>query len=95
MGGTTQSPTTNFVAMSTEQLDTTSMYFEDFIDMMDDATVDWKICFVSGTNNRTVGKTVCSGKGKVTNLVANAPNRQKATYNGTINIYGPVTVGSD
>lgn len=80
---------------SGQQLDTTSMYFEDFIDMMDDATVDWKICFVSGTNNRTLGKTVCSGKGKVTNLVANAPNRQKATYNGTINIYGTVTVGSD
>jgi hypothetical protein len=50
---------------------------------------------VSGANNRVVGKTVCSGQGKLTNLQASAQNRQKATYSGTLNIYGPVTVGSD
>jgi hypothetical protein len=50
---------------------------------------------VSGANNRVVGKTVCSGQGKLTNIQASAQNRQKATYSGTLNIYGPVTVGSD
>ena len=46
-------------------------------------------------NNRTIGKTVCSGQGKLASIQANAQNRQKATYSGTLNIYGPVTVGSD
>jgi hypothetical protein len=49
----------------------------------------------SGANNRVVGKEVCHGQGKLTNLQASAQNRQKATYSGTINIYGPVAVGND
>ena len=143
MGGTTQSPTTNFVAMSTDLTfhlsattedsttkdstdttgqwtsydvtarsgdiqfsalvavltgDTTDLngkYLVDFIDEVSDAVVDWKLVMTSGAKNRTVGKTVCSGKGKLTNLQISAQNRQKATYSGTLNMFGPVTVGSD
>lgn len=69
--------------------------FADFIDQVSDSLINWKVVMVSGENNRTIGKTVCSGQGKLTNLQASAQNRQKATYSGTINIYGAVVVGND
>ena len=69
--------------------------FADFIDQVSDSLINWKVVMVSGANNRTVGKTVCSGQGKLTSLQASSQNRQKATYSGTINIYGPITVGTD
>jgi hypothetical protein len=67
----------------------------DFIEMVNDSVVDWKIVFASGSKNRTAGKTLCSGQGKVTNVQMSGQNRQKATFSGTINIFGAVTVGSD
>ena len=69
--------------------------FADMINQVSDTIVNWKVVMTSGANNRVVGKTVCSGQGKLTNVQASAQNRQKATYSGTVNIYGPVTVGSD
>ena len=69
--------------------------FADMINQVSDTIVNWKVVMTSGANNRVVGKTVCSGQGKLTNLQASAQNRNKATYSGTINIYGPVTVGTD
>ena len=69
--------------------------FADFLDKVSDSLINWKVCFASGDNNRTLGKTVCSGQGKLVNVQASAQNRQKATYSGSINMYGPVTVGSD
>ena len=69
--------------------------FADFLDKVSDTLINWKVCLASGDNNRTLGKTVCSGQGKLTNLQASAQNKQKATYSGTLNMYGPVTVGSD
>lgn len=69
--------------------------FADMINQVSDTIVNWKVVMTSGANNRVVGKTVCSGQGKLTNLQASAQNRQKATYSGTINIYGPITVGND
>lgn len=69
--------------------------FADFIDQVSDSLINWKVVMVSGENNRTIGKTVCSGQGKLTSLQASSQNRQKSTYSGTINIYGAVTVGTD
>lgn len=69
--------------------------FADFLDKVSDSLINWKVCLASGDNNRTLGKTVCSGQGKLVNVQASAQNRQKATYSGSINMYGPVTVGSD
>lgn len=69
--------------------------FADMINQVSDTIVNWKVVMVSGASNRVVGKTVCSGQGKLTNVQASAQNRQKATYSGTVNIYGPVAVGND
>ena len=75
--------------------DATGKSFADWIDKVNDSLINWKLCIVGGDNNRTISKTVCSGQGKLTNLQASAQNRQKATYSGTLNMYGSVTVGSD
>ena len=80
---------------TTASVGSTSQYLEDFIDKVSDTPISWKIVFVSGANNRTVGKILCSGQGKLTNLQVSAQNRQKTTYSGTVNIYGPVTVGTN
>lgn len=69
--------------------------FADWVDGIDDELINWKLCFASGEENRTLGKTVCSGTGKLTSLQANATNRQKATYSGTLTVVGAVTVGTD
>ena len=69
--------------------------FADFLDKVSDTLINWKVCLASGDNNRTLGKTVCSGQGKLVNVQASSQNKQKATYSGSINMYGPVTVGSD
>lgn len=69
--------------------------FADLINYVNNTIVHWKVVMVSGTNNRTVGKEVCHGDGKITNLQASAQNRQKATYSGTLNLYGKVEVGND
>lgn len=75
--------------------DTTGKAFADWIDKVSDTLIPWKLVTVNSTNNRTIVKTVCSGNGKLSNLQASAQNRQKATYSGTLNMYGSVTVGSD
>ena len=69
--------------------------FADMISQVSDTIVNWKVVMTSGANNRVVGKEVCHGQGKLTNLQASAQNRQNATYSGTLNIYGPVAVGND
>jgi hypothetical protein len=60
-----------------------------------DEQIPWKLVIVNSTNNRNIVKTVCSGNGKLSNLQMSGQNRQKATYSGTLNIYGPVAVGTD
>lgn len=85
----------SFSALVGTGTDSGGKTFTDMINQVSDTLINWKVVMVSGANNRVVGKTVCSGQGKVTNVQASAQNRQKATYSGTVNIYGPVTVGSD
>lgn len=75
--------------------DATGKSFADWIDAVNDQVIPWKLVTVNSTNNRTIVKTVCSGNGKLSNLQADAQNRQKATYSGTLTMHGPVTVGSD
>jgi hypothetical protein len=75
--------------------DATGKSFADWIDAVNDQVIPWKLVTVNSTNTRTIVKTVCSGNGKLSNLQASAQNRQKATYSGTLNMYGPVTVGTD
>lgn len=84
-----------FGALISVGTDAGAKTFADMINQVSDTLIDWKVVMVSGANNRVVGKEVCHGKGKLTNLQASAQNRQKATYSGTLNIYGAVSVGSD
>ena len=85
----------SFSALVGTGTDSGGKTFIDMINQVNDTLINWKVVMVSGANNRVVGKTVCSGQGKLTNVQASAQNRQKVTYSGTVNIYGPVTVGSD
>ena len=75
--------------------DASDLLFKDWIEKVSDTVIDWQLVMTQSTRNRTIADIVCSGKGKLTNLQANAQNRQKATYSGTLNMYGPVTVGND
>lgn len=78
-----------------QTIDEGSLFLQDFIEKVNDTPVDWQLLFVGGAKNRTKSKTLCTGKGKLTSLTANGQNRQNATFSGTINLYGPITVGSD
>lgn len=84
-----------FGALVASGTDSAAKTLADAIDGISDTPVNWKVVMVSGTNNRTIGKTVCSGQGKFTNVSISAQNRQKATYTGTIKIYGDVAPGTD
>ena len=75
--------------------DASDLLFKDWIEKVSDTVIDWQLVMTQSTRNRTIADIVCSGKGKLTNLQANAQNRQKATYSGPLNMYGPVTVGTD
>ena len=84
-------------SLTGDYTDNNGLYLEDFIDMVTDTAVNWKLVLVTAgsTKNRTINKTICTGQGKLTNLQVSAQNRQNTTYSGTLNMYGPVTVGSD
>lgn len=70
--------------------------FADWIGKFGDTPINWKVAFVSGANNRTIGKELCHGQGKLSGLSANPQAGQATvTYNGTLNMYGAVTVGTD
>ena len=56
--------------------------------------VKWKICNVSGANQRTAGAVIASGSVLLTQLTLNGPNRQNATYDAQLTGYGTYTVGS-
>lgn len=71
------------------------LQFADWIDHVNDELINWKLVFVSGSKDRTIGKEVCHGQGKLSNVQATGQNQQNATYTGTISIYGPVTPGTD
>lgn len=92
---TQRSADIQFSALTGVGTDTGGKNLGDFLDLVNDSLITWKIVFVSGTNNRTPGKTVCSGLGKLVNVNPTAQNRQIATYTGGINIHGPVEVGTD
>ena len=56
--------------------------------------VKWKICNVSGNNQRTAGAVIASGSVLLTQLTLNGPNRQNATYTAQLTGYGNYTVGA-
>ena len=56
--------------------------------------VKWKICNVSGDNQRTAGAVIASGSVLLTQLTMNGPNRQNATYTAQLNGYGAYNVAA-
>lgn len=72
----------------------TAYNLNDFLTNMTDTPIDWELAVVSGTNNRTKGTSIATGKGKITNISPTGTNRQVATYTATIAGYGPYTVAS-
>ena len=72
--------------------DAAAKTLNDVINAVSDTPVDWELAIVGGANNRVVSTTICTGKGKITNVSPTGTNRQKAQYSCTLNIYGPVTV---
>ena len=75
--------------------DATGKSLNDWIDAVNDSIIPWKLVTVSGDDDRTIVKTVCSGNGKLVNVQPVGQNQQKAQYTCTLNMYGPVTVGTD
>ena len=75
--------------------DAAALALSDIESGVSDNKIYWKICTVEGTNNRTIVKEICHGEGKIVNMTAEGQVNQKATYKGSINIYGPITVGTD
>lgn len=75
--------------------DATGKSLNDWLNAVNDTIIPWKLVTVSGTDDRTIVKTVCSGNGKLVNVQPTGPNQQKGTYQCTLNMYGPVTVGTD
>lgn len=65
----------------------------DFESWLQDQVLNWKICVMEGTNNRTIVEEIANGQGKLTNLRIDSQNKQNATYNYTINGYGAINVG--
>lgn len=72
--------------------DAAAKTLNDVINAVNNTPVDWELAIVGGANNRVVATTICTGKGKITNVSPTGANRQKAQYSCTLNIYGPVTV---
>ena len=75
--------------------DSTGKSLNDWLNAVNDTIIPWKLVTVTGDDDRTIVKTVCSGNGKLVNVQPTGPNQQKGTYQCTLNMYGPVTVGTD
>lgn len=75
--------------------DSTGKSLNDWLNAVNGTIIPWKLVTVTGDDDRTIVKTVCSGNGKLVNVQPTGPNQQKGTYQCTLNMYGPVTVGTD
>lgn len=83
------------VLTPTDELLTGAVGLNDFETWIKDQLLNWRICVMEGTNNRTVVEEIGHGQGKLTNLQIQAQNKQNATYNYTINGYGAIVPGTD
>jgi len=73
----------------------TANTLNDMLTNVSDTLLYWRICLMSGTNNRTIDETIASGTAKLTNLQISAPNKQNTTYNYTLTGYGSIAVAAD
>lgn len=66
--------------------------FEDYQEGND--LLYWQICNVSGSNNRTKGSIIVSGRAYITQLQVDAAVSSNASYQATLTGYGEYTVGA-
>ena len=71
-----------------------SVSFREFVDLLKNQLLNWKICVMEGEHNRTIVEEIAHGQAKLTNLQAQAPNKQNTTYNYTLAGYGPIVPGT-
>lgn len=89
---TQRSADIQFTALVAAGTDTAAKTLNDIEAGVSDTEIDWEIALASGANNRTKGTVICQGKGKITNMQATGAVGSNATYSGTINVFGPMTV---
>lgn len=70
----------------------TANTLNDMLNGVSDNVLYWKICVMSGANNRTVATEICSGTAKLTQLQISAQNKQNATYSGTLSSNDAISV---
>ena len=83
-----------FGALIAAGTDAAAQVLNNIINGIDDSIVDWELAVVSGANNRVISTSIATGQGKLVNVQMQGPNRQNATYTGSMNLYGPYTVAS-
>lgn len=81
-----------FSALVAAGTDSAAKVLNDIIAGVSDTAVNFEIALASSTNNRTKGTVICSGSGKITSMQATGQVGQNASYSGTINIYGALSV---
>lgn len=95
--GITFDITSNALVRSGDTI-TSSVAAQDFASIEDiyetGTPVKFQIANVSGANQRTKGSVIVSGSVIISQLQANASNRQKADYTTSMTGYGEFTVGS-
>lgn len=92
---TTKSGSITFSGLVNVGSDTGAKTFNDIQNGVSDTIVYWELAVVGGANNRVVSKTICTGAGKIVGLSVDATVDQRATYQGTLNFYGPIEVGNN
>jgi hypothetical protein len=75
-----------------DSLNTGAVSLNDMETNVGDTKLYWRICLMSGDNQRTVEEELLSGTAKLTQLTANAQVKQTATYQYTLTGYDGVTV---
>ena len=77
-----------------DSLNKDALPFFEFVRSLKNQLFNWKICVMEGDNNRTIVEEIAHGQAKLTNLQAQAPNKQNTTYNYTLAGYGPLVPGT-
>lgn len=83
------------VLTPSDTLLTGGLGLNDFEGWVKDQLLYWRICVMEGTNNRTIVEEIAHGQGKLTNLQISSQNKMTASYNYTLNGYGPIVPGED
>ena len=82
------------VLTPSDSLLTGGVGLNDFENWIKNQVLYWRICVMSGTNQRTVVEEIAHGTGKLTNLQIQAQNKSSATYNYTLTGTGALVVGT-